>query len=247
MVVSRLWRDQADDNAKEVRRQSGAGVVRAVLDAAAGGGGMNHLGFDDTLRLAITQNLALRVAAPLPARGLKRAAVCVILTDDGNGGAALVLTLRAKHLSAHSGQFALPGGRVEAGESAVDAALREAREEIGLELAPEAILGWLDDYPTRSGYVITPLVVWAPNDAAMSANPTEVAEIYRVHLAELSRPGSPEFVAIAESDQPVIRYPLLGTLIHAPTAAVLYQFMEVAVHGRATRVAHLEQPVWAWR
>ena len=171
----------------------------------------------------------------------------MVLTDDGEGGAALVLTLRAQHLSAHSGQFALPGGRMDAGESAVDAALREAREEIGLELAPDAILGWLDDYPTRSGYLITPAVVWAPDNTAMSANPTEVAKIYRVRLSELSRPGSPEFVAIPESDQPVIRYPLLGTLIHAPTAAVLYQFMEVAVHGHATRVAHLEQPVWAWR
>ena len=208
---------------------------------------MKHLLFDDALRAAITRNLALRVAAPLEARGLKRAAVCVILTDDGAGGAALVLTLRAKHLSAHSGQFALPGGRVDAGESVVDAALREAREEIGLELAPEAVLGWLDDYPTRSGYLITPIVVWAPDGAAMSANPAEVAQIYRVQLAELSRPGAPEFVAIPESDQPVIRYPLLGTLIHAPTAAVLYQFMEIGVHGRATRVAHLEQPVWAWR
>ncbi len=203
--------------------------------------------FDDVLRAAITRNLARRVAAPLQARGLKRAAVCLILTDGGAGDAALVLTLRAKHLSTHSGQFALPGGRVDAGESIVEAALREAREEIGLELAREAILGWLDDYPTRSGYLITPIVVWAPNDAAMSANPAEVAAIYRVPLADLGRPGSPEFVAIPESDQPVIRYPLLGTLIHAPTAAVLYQFMEVAVHGRATRVAHLEQPVWAWR
>ena len=208
---------------------------------------MKQLRFDAALRAGIKRNLALRTVAPLPAGGLKRAAVCVILTDDGAGGAALVLTLRAQHLSAHSGQFALPGGRVDAGESTVDAALREAREEIGLALSPEAILGWLDDYPTRSGYLITPIVVWAPADAAMRANPEEVAEIYRVHLAELSRPGSPEFVAIPESDQPVIRYPLLGTLIHAPTAAVVYQFMEVAVHGRDTRVAHLEQPVWAWR
>jgi 8-oxo-dGTP pyrophosphatase MutT (NUDIX family) len=205
------------------------------------------LRFDDTLRAAITRNLALRVAAPTQAHGLKRAAVCLILTDSGAGEAALVLTLRAEHLSAHSGQYALPGGRVDEGESIVDAALREAREEIGLELGRDAILGSLDDYPTRSGYLIAPLVVWAPNDAAMRANPAEVAEIYRVPLAELGRPGSPEFVAIPESDQTVIRYPLLGTLIHAPTAALLYQFMELAVHGRATRVAHLEQPVWAWR
>jgi 8-oxo-dGTP pyrophosphatase MutT (NUDIX family) len=208
---------------------------------------VKQLRFDDGLRAAITRNLALCAATPLRARALKRAAVCVILTDDGEGGAALVLTLRAKHLSAHSNQYALPGGRIDAGESVVEAALREAREEIGLELASESVLGWLDDYPTRSGYLITPIVVWAPRNAAMSANPAEVAEIYRVRLSELSRPGSPEFVAIPESDRPVIRYPLLGTLIHAPTAAVLYQFMEVGVHGRATRVAHLEQPVWAWR
>ena len=83
---------------------------------------VKHLRFDDALRLAITRNLALRAASPLPARELKRAAVSLIVTDDGAGGAALVLTLRAKHLSAHSGQFALPGGRVEAGESAIDAA-----------------------------------------------------------------------------------------------------------------------------
>jgi 8-oxo-dGTP pyrophosphatase MutT (NUDIX family) len=208
---------------------------------------VKQLRFDDGLRAAITRNLALCAATPLRARALKRAAVCVILTDDGEGGAALVLTLRAKHLSAHSNQYALPGGRIDAGEGVVEAALREAREEIGLELASESVLGWLDDYPTRSGYLITPIVVWAPRNAAMSANPAEVAEIYRVRLSELSRPGSPEFVAIPESDRPVIRYPLLGTLIHAPTAAVLYQFMEVGVHGRATRVAHLEQPVWAWR
>jgi 8-oxo-dGTP pyrophosphatase MutT (NUDIX family) len=207
---------------------------------------MTHLRFDAVLRSLVTRNLALRAAAGLSPGGLKRAAVCLILTDDGEGGAALVLTLRAKHLRAHSGQFALPGGRVDAGESAIDAALREAREEIGLQLPRDAVLGRLDDYPTRSGYLITPIVAWAPQDARMSANPAEVEEIYRVHLAELGRPGSPEFVAIPESDQPVIRYPLLGTLIHAPTAAVLYQFIEVAVHGRATRVAHLEQPVWAW-
>lgn len=208
---------------------------------------MKELRFDQVLRSRVTRNLALRAAASLPARGLKRAAVCLILTDDGAGGAALVLTLRAKQLSAHSGQFALPGGRVDAGESALDAALREAREEIGLDLPREAVIGQLDDYPTRSGYLITPIVAWAPDEARMSANPAEVEAIYRVRLAEFGRPGSPEFVAIPESDRPVIRYPLLGTLIHAPTAAVLYQFIEVAVHGRATSVAHLEQPVWAWR
>jgi len=208
---------------------------------------MSPLAFDAALRERLATNLARLAHAPLEDPALKRAAVCVIVTGDGEGEAALLLTRRAAHLSAHSGQYALPGGRLDAGESALDAARREAREEIGLELAPEVFLGRLDDYPTRSGYLITPLVVWVEEGARLAPNPAEVASVYRVPLADIGKPGSPEFVAIPESERPVIRYPLLGTLIHAPTAAVLYQFMEVAVLGRETRVAHLEQPVWAWR
>jgi 8-oxo-dGTP pyrophosphatase MutT (NUDIX family) len=168
-----------------------------------------------------------------------------VVCDDGRGRSGVLLT-RRRYLR-RTGTVALPGGRVDAGESALEAAQREALEEIGLELPPQAFIGRLDDYPTRSGYLITPLVAWVAAGARIAPNPAEVAKVYRVPLAELGRPGSPQFVSIPESDQPVIRYPLLGTLIHAPTAAVLYQFIEVALLGRATRVAHLEQPVWAWR
>jgi 8-oxo-dGTP pyrophosphatase MutT (NUDIX family) len=207
---------------------------------------MSAVAFDDALRVRLAANLSRLAQAPLEARALKRAAVCVIVTGDG-GNAALLLTKRAARLSTHAGQYALPGGRLDEGESALDAARREAREEIGLELAPENFIGRLDDYPTRSGYLITPLVAWLAEGTPLAANPAEVARIYRVPLAELARPGSPQFVSIPESERPVIRYPILGSLVHAPTAAVLYQFIEVALHGRETRVAHLEQPVWAWR
>jgi 8-oxo-dGTP pyrophosphatase MutT (NUDIX family) len=203
--------------------------------------------FDETLRSAISERLQGWQIAPRETQALKRAAVAIIITDAGDGTAALILTKRSRGLNNHAGQYALPGGRLDPGESAQEAALREMSEEIGLNLPPEAVLGQLDDYPTRSGYLITPLVVWADSDASMLANPDEVAAIFRIPLQDLGKPGSPEFVTIPESDRPVIRYPLMGKLIHAPTAAIMYQFMEVAVFERATRVAHLEQAVFAWR
>jgi 8-oxo-dGTP pyrophosphatase MutT (NUDIX family) len=166
----------------------------------------------------------------------------------GAGGAAcFLLTRRAATLRAHARQWALPGGRMDAGESAVAAPLRELEEEIGLALSPDAVLGLLDDYPTRSGFVLTPVILWSDEADALQPNPEEVSAVYRVPLADLDHPGVPRFVTIPESDRPVIQIPLLDTLVHAPTAAVLYQVREVVVHGRATRVAHFEQPTWAWR
>jgi len=208
---------------------------------------MTPIAFERALRERLAQNLARLASAEVPAGGLKRAAVCVIVTDDGRGEASFLLTKRAARLNRHAGQYALPGGRLDEGESPDDAARREALEEIGLALDPASFVGRLDDYPTRSGYLITPLVAWLEPGARMAPNPSEVSRIYRVPLAALGRDGSPQFISIPESDRPVIRYPILGTLVHAPTAAVLYQFMEVGVSGRLTRVAHLEQPVWAWR
>lgn len=203
--------------------------------------------FDGEGRATIERRLAAFTVESCAEQGLKRAAVCVIVTDDGAGGPAVVVTQRTAHLRAHPSQYALPGGRIDEGETVVDAVLREAREEIGLQLSPSDLLGRLDDYATRSGYLITPLVAWAPAGAPLCANPDEVAAIHCLPIGQLALPGSPQFTTIEESDRPVIRYPILGTLVHAPTAAVLYQFMEVAVHGRTTRVAHLEQPTWAWR
>ena len=178
---------------------------------------------------------------------LRHAAVALALLADDEGAACFVLTRRAARLRAHGGQWALPGGRLDEGETPAGAALRELHEEVGLELAASSVLGVLDDYPTRSGYRITPVVVWAGVEARLVPNPDEVAAAYRVRLSELERPDVPQLRSIPESDRPVISIPLLGTHIHAPTAAVLYQLREVAMRGTPTRVAHYEQPVFAWR
>jgi 8-oxo-dGTP pyrophosphatase MutT (NUDIX family) len=163
------------------------------------------------------------------------------------GGAAFLLCRRASRMKRHAGQWALPGGRIDDGETALDAALRECDEELGLRLDASSLVGWLDDYPTRSGYVITPVVLWGGAIPAMAPSPDEVLAVYRIGLHAL-RDGEPRFISIPESERPVIQLPLGNDLIHAPTGAVLHQFREVALHGRAGgRVDHFEQPVFAWK
>jgi 8-oxo-dGTP pyrophosphatase MutT (NUDIX family) len=203
--------------------------------------------FDEALRERARDNLVRFERRAIAADGRRPAAVALALLPDDEGRACFLLTRRAKTLRAHAGQWALPGGRIDEGESAESAVRRELQEEISLALDADAVLGSLDDYGTRSGFIITPVVVWVARAGPLVPNPAEVAGIYRVPLSDLERPGLPRFVRIPESERPVIQLPLLDSLIHAPTAAVVYQMREVVVHGRSTRVAHLEQPVWAWR
>ena len=204
--------------------------------------------FDDTTRRKIAELCTGFARAPEDAAlALKRAAVAIVLTEDAGGdGTAFLLTRRAAGLRSHKGQWALPGGRCDAGETQAQAALRELQEELGLELSQNEVLGLLDDYPTRSGYLITPVVVWAGQGVSIVPNPAEVASVHRIALDDIEREDAFSFTSIPESTRRVIRFRLHGGHIHAPTAALIYQFSELLA-GRQTRVAELEQPVFAWR
>ena len=216
---------------------------------------------DDALKARISRALQGFMVQALARPGQRSAAVALAVADEGHGAevngmlaladwsthAALILTRRSSKLNNHPGQWALPGGRVDTGESPEQAALRELREEVGLQLEGSAVLGRLDDFATRSGYVITPVVVWAGAARDLTPNPAEVASIHRIPLTEFLRADAPQLETIAESGHPVLRMPVGERCIAAPTAAFLYQFRELCLLGQATRVAHFEQPVFAWK
>jgi 8-oxo-dGTP pyrophosphatase MutT (NUDIX family) len=216
---------------------------------------------DDSLRESIRQKLASFELHRADPGGHRVAAVAVAVVEEGEGArldgiaspggwsgeAALILTRRALTLRAHPNQWALPGGRVDAGESAEQAAVRELAEEVGLALDASAVLGRLDDFVTRSGFVMTPVVVWAGAARTLVANPQEVASIHRIPIREFMRTDAPWLDRENDREELVLRMPVGSTWIAAPTAAVLYQFRELCIAGRATRVAHFEQPLFARR
>jgi len=202
---------------------------------------------DDSLRSQITANLSTHERSAELDPSLRPAAVAMTIVANDDGEACFVITRRVSSLRNHSGQWALPGGRIDEGEDPASAALRELDEEVGLSCAADRVLGLLDDYPTRSGFRITPVVVWAGPDVVLTPNPNEVAVVHRVPISGLDAPGIPKLFDLKESDRPVLSVRILGQDIFAPTAAVIFQFREVAIHGRDTRVAHYDQPFFAWR
>lgn len=216
---------------------------------------------DDDLRERIRANLAAFEPDLAPAAELRRAAVAVTVTDVGHGAglpglpafpepqdeAALILTRRSASLRRHAGQWAFPGGRLDPGETPVQAALREMHEEISVHLPQSAVLGRLDDFVTRSGFVMSPLVVWGGPGLTTWPDPREVASVHRIPLTEFLRDDAPKLESDEGSEQPVLRMPVGDAHIAAPTAAIIYQFREVCLLGRPTRVAHFEQPRFAWR
>jgi 8-oxo-dGTP pyrophosphatase MutT (NUDIX family) len=216
---------------------------------------------DAQLRQRIVEHLQSFRVLSADAAGHRAAAVAVAIADEGPGAdlagiaepqgwsqaAALLLTRRAGSLRAHAGQWALPGGRIDAGETPEQAALRELHEEVGLRLGTDSLIGRLDDFVTRSGYVITPVLVWAGAARDMLPNPLEVQSIHRIPVTEFLRADAPMLETRDDSAHPVLRMPVGDSWIAAPTAAVLYQFRELCIWGRPTRVAHFEQPHFAWK
>ncbi len=181
-----------------------------------------QLSINNRLRDYIASNLQKLEVRVFDVTQQKHAAVAVTITNCHWGAymgeidfdettvdlAAVILTTRASNLSHHAGQRSFPGGRVDAGETPEQAALRELHEEVGVKLSHKAILGRLDDYATRSGFVISPVVVWGGPNLALKANPAEVEIIHHIPVSELLRDDAPILESIPESEHPVLKMPI---------------------------------------
>ncbi len=160
---------------------------------------------DHILRQRIQANLRQFDARPAQDPSLRRAAVAITVTDVGPGtylpgiqdsddwsaDAALLLTRRSAKLRNHPGQWAFPGGRVDPGETLIETALREMHEEVDVLLGSGHVLGVLDDFVTRSGFAMTPVIVWGGPNLRATPNPDEVASIHRIPLREFLRDDAP--------------------------------------------------------
>lgn len=204
---------------------------------------------DQALKDSVTAGLLTLAVTEIEDTGLRDAAVALVITSLPGGEAALILTRRPARMGRHAGQYALPGGKRDPGETLAEAALRETHEELGLALPSSALMGRLDDYPTRSGFRIAPFVVWAGPEARLTPSPEEVARVHHIPFAELDSTAIPIFDTGEDPARPVLysEFPSLGTRMASPTAAIVYQFREVALRGTPTRVAHFDQPRFAWK
>jgi 8-oxo-dGTP pyrophosphatase MutT (NUDIX family) len=198
------------------------------------------------LRARIAANLARfrRNAVELP--GMRRAAVAMALAPLGDG-TGFVFTRRSYGLRRGAGQFALPGGNIELDETPLDAALRELHEELGVTLDASTELGQLDDFVTRGGHVVTPIVFWAEAAPVLVPCPVEVHAAWLIPLEALERPDLPRWLPGESGGAPILQMRINGHWVNPPTAALLYQFREVALRGRPTRVAAVGQPAWTAR
>ncbi len=173
--------------------------------------------------LHVRRRLAGRAPRPLPAWGATRAAVLVPLFARTTGGPQVWLVRKQATLRRHAGQIALPGGKIEQGEAALDAALREAHEEIGLAPNAVSVLGALDPYRTlTSAFMVWPFVGYLSEEFSPLPDQSEVAHAFAVPLALFLRAPTYRITdAQGAWPLPVASYEAEGEVIWGLTAAIL--------------------------
>lgn len=181
-------------------------------------------------------------AAPCGDLAARRAAVVILLFEHRGVPSFLIIKRAAR--GSNPGQWALPGGMLEPGETPDAAALRELHEETGVGAGPGDVLGVLDDFRTLRGVVITPVIAAATGPVELRRNPSEIASIHPIALSRLCEPGVPRWRHDA-AGEPILQMPLRHDMVvHAPTGAILWQFAESCLRGNSVYVADLLQPAF---
>jgi 8-oxo-dGTP pyrophosphatase MutT (NUDIX family) len=166
-----------------------------------------------------------------------RPASVLLALLERRAGPTVLFTERAAHLKDHAGQVSLPGGRLAPGESAAEAALREAHEEVGLEPATVDVIGSLDGFLTGTGFTITPIVGIVGN-AAFTAipDPREVAGVFEVPLTVILDRSAMSVGYFERHGSRLLTYELQygGRRIWGATAAVLRNFQDVVLDEDGT-------------
>lgn len=140
-------------------------------------------------RAAARSDFDLNPGSERPERVLRPAAVLIPVIARP-GGAAVLMTRRSDSLASHTGQIAFPGGRLDPGETAVEAALREAFEEVALDPTLVEVLGIGDSYETGTGFLVTPVIGWLTAPPETTPAPDEVAEVFEVPWDFLMNPAN---------------------------------------------------------
>lgn len=197
----------------------------------------------DALLDVVSARAPQRLAPPFP--GARNSAVLVLLHDTGTGGidgVEALFTKRAQHLRNHKGEISFPGGRMEAGETPVETALREAWEEVALDPALVTVVGELDHLSTVvSNSYIVPVVATVAERPALAPHAGEVDRILWVPLDELARADTyrEEWWGIGDLERPIHFFELDDETIWGATARMLHQLLRLA-HG----VDGPEPPAW---
>ena len=223
------------DVPSERRRSIGLARVLAALDAAGLAGAVPaDVGKDGIFEAPVVGEV------PAPLRDVNAGVLAALFEESGE--ARLVLTRRSSGLRTHQGQVSFPGGRLEEGEDAVAAALREAFEEVNLDPSLVTTVGWLHPVLTMvSASFILPVLGTVDGRPSLVGNPSEVERIFDVSLAELAEPAIfheerwriPGRVITGSEDNsfPVWFFEVAGELIWGATARMLYELLRVVLLG----------------
>jgi 8-oxo-dGTP pyrophosphatase MutT (NUDIX family) len=220
----------------ERRASIGLDRVLAALDAAGQAGAVPaDVGKDGIFEAPVVGE------SPAPARDLNAGVLAAFFEEAGE--TRVVLTRRSAKLRTHQGQVSFPGGRLEDGEDASSAALREACEEIGLDPALVTTVGWLQPVLTMvSDSFILPVLGTLARRPKLIASPAEVERIFDVSLAELADPAvfheerwripGRDIAGSVDNSFPVWFFEASGELIWGATARMLYELLRVVLVGK---------------